>query len=218
MIGPYDDRVRVLVAHEHPAARIGIRQALHSHGVEVCGEAATAEVVQLMVAARHPTVCLISPGLPGGAAQAARDVVAGRGRTAVLMFAPSDPDQNLVDALRDGVAGWVHPDIGGPGLVAAVRAAASGQPVVPRASLGPVIDALRADGRRRLRSAASGQVSLTGREWRVVDLLGRGCSTAQAADRLGIEPVTIRRHLSSAMGKLGVSNRDAAVRLVRAGR
>jgi DNA-binding NarL/FixJ family response regulator len=216
MTGFAHDGIRVLVAHEDAATRIGIRQALNRHAISVCGEAATAEAARQMVAARRPTVCLMSPGLPGGAARAARWVAAGPHRTTVLMFAPSDPDQELVDALRDGIAGWVRPDTSGNGLVAAVRAAASGEPVVPRASLGPIVDALRADGRRRLR-ATSGQAVLTPREWRVVDLLGRGCSTAQAADRLGIEPVTIRRHLSSAMGKLGVSDRQAALRIVRAG-
>lgn len=49
--------------------------------------------------------------------------------------------------------------------------------------------------------------SLTGRERQVAELVSRGCTNRQVGDRLGITEVTVRHHLSSIFGKLGIANR-----------
>ncbi len=56
---------------------------------------------------------------------------------------------------------------------------------------------------------------LSAREWQVLDLLVEGCSTRAIAGRLSISAVTVRRHASAAMRKLGVPDREAAVELLR---
>ncbi|MCA1678647.1 MAG: helix-turn-helix transcriptional regulator [Actinobacteria bacterium] len=48
----------------------------------------------------------------------------------------------------------------------------------------------------------------------MIDLLREGLSTAQAAERLGISQITVRRHLSGVLRKLGVPDRAAALRLL----
>jgi DNA-binding NarL/FixJ family response regulator len=56
---------------------------------------------------------------------------------------------------------------------------------------------------------------LTEREWEVMQLLGADASTAVMAHRLGISEVTVRRHVSSLLAKLGVRDRAAAAELFR---
>lgn len=71
--------------------------------------------------------------------------------------------------------------------------------------------------RRRRRSPANLQrlgVELTEREWDVLALLRRDLSTAEIAERLAISPVTVRRHVSELLRKLGVPSRADAVALV----
>jgi DNA-binding NarL/FixJ family response regulator len=49
----------------------------------------------------------------------------------------------------------------------------------------------------------------------VAELLREGSSTAEIADRLGVSPVTVRRHVSLLVRKLGAESREDAVRLLR---
>jgi DNA-binding NarL/FixJ family response regulator len=55
-------------------------------------------------------------------------------------------------------------------------------------------------------------VELTVREWDVAELLRDGLNTAEIAGRLGVSPVTVRRHTGSVLKKLGAPDRQAAVR------
>jgi DNA-binding NarL/FixJ family response regulator len=72
--------------------------------------------------------------------------------------------------------------------------------VIPRAMVLELVLELRGSG-------ASGGL-LTGREAQVLRLLRRGFSTAAIAERLEIAPVTVRRHISELVHKLGVEDRS----------
>ncbi|HEX8159847.1 MAG TPA: helix-turn-helix transcriptional regulator [Solirubrobacteraceae bacterium] len=56
---------------------------------------------------------------------------------------------------------------------------------------------------------------LTEREWEVLELMHDEMSTRDVAARMSVSPLTVRRHLSSAVAKLGVDDRSAALALVR---
>ena len=55
---------------------------------------------------------------------------------------------------------------------------------------------------------------LTPREWEVGELLRERRTTAEIADRLGVSPVTVRRHVSGAVRKLQVADRNGAFDLM----
>jgi DNA-binding CsgD family transcriptional regulator len=55
------------------------------------------------------------------------------------------------------------------------------------------------------------KVSLTPRETAVLEQVAMGCSNADAAERLGLLPSTVKSYLKSAMRKLGVNNRVQAI-------
>jgi two-component system response regulator DesR len=55
---------------------------------------------------------------------------------------------------------------------------------------------------------------LTTREWEAVELLRQGLPTREIATQLGISQVTVRRHLSAAYAKLGVTSRASALQLL----
>jgi DNA-binding CsgD family transcriptional regulator len=61
----------------------------------------------------------------------------------------------------------------------------------------------------------NGAVTLTPREWEVGELLRERRTTAEIADRLGVSPVTVRRHVGLLLQKLGAESREAAVDLLR---
>ena len=53
------------------------------------------------------------------------------------------------------------------------------------------------------------------REWEVLKLMAGGLPTRAIAARLGIGELTVRRHVSAVVEKLGVTDRAAAVQLFR---
>ena len=63
-----------------------------------------------------------------------------------------------------------------------------------------------------LRGGGTGADALTTRESQVLGMLRRGHKTSEIADRLAIAPVTVRRHISQLVRKMGVENRAALTR------
>jgi DNA-binding NarL/FixJ family response regulator len=57
-------------------------------------------------------------------------------------------------------------------------------------------------------------VKLTARESEILRLLRSGLSTSQIGERLSLSPITVRRHISAGVAKLGAADRDAAVRSI----
>jgi DNA-binding CsgD family transcriptional regulator len=90
-----------------------------------------------------------------------------------------------------------------------------GEPAVPRKFVSRLLDELRTRERRRsVVVAGKGRISLTAREWEVVELLLRSATTAEIAKELGVAPVTVRRHLGSVERKFGVTTRAEVVALL----
>jgi len=78
-----------------------------------------------------------------------------------------------------------------------------------------VLDARDTDGAEMRPGAVSSDdlvEPLTAREHEILEQLAAGLSNRQIAERLAISEHTVKFHVSSVFGKLGVSSRAAAVR------
>ena len=84
-------------------------------------------------------------------------------------------------------------------LRAVFRFARANEALIPRTMVAELLTEVRGAP-----MAASG---LTGREAQVLSMVRRGHSTASIAERLEIAPVTVRRHISELVHKLGVESR-----------
>jgi DNA-binding NarL/FixJ family response regulator len=135
--------------------------------------------------------------------------------TATIVLARIPDVDELVDALRAGASGYVPESAGAEGIARAVEVVRRGDPAIPRELLGALAEEFRARGLRR-RVSRSGQtaVELTRRQSEVLELLRQGLSTAEIAQRLRIAPVTVRRHVGLAMGKLAAEDRASAMRIL----
>jgi DNA-binding NarL/FixJ family response regulator len=192
-------RLRLLVA-DRAATRVGIRMALDGE-VVVCAEADDSEQAIRAAKREQPDVCLIGSDLAGPGLSAVRGICRAAPRAAVVVLA-ADPDaQDLLDCVRAGAVGYVPGAIDGAGLRRIVRAASDKQAAIPRAMVLELLMELRT-------SAGSG---LTSRESEVLGMVRRGYTTAEVAARLRIAPVTVRRHISELVHKLGVENRSGLV-------
>jgi DNA-binding NarL/FixJ family response regulator len=210
---------RVLLADDHPPTRAGVRMALERDGIEVCAEVGSAESAVEAALREHPDVCLLDVNMPGGGAGAASKITAQLPHATVLMLTVSRDSEDLLESLRRGADGYLLKDMDPRELPARVRGALAGEASLPREMSARLIEELRHDPHpRRFPVPEPGRPELTRREWEVLDLLCDGAGTADIAERLFLSQVTVRRHVSAVLGKLGVSSREEAVQLMdRAG-
>jgi DNA-binding NarL/FixJ family response regulator len=107
--------------------------------------------------------------------------------------------------------GYLLKDADPEDVLSAIHSAAGGSLVVgPGASA--VVVAAAASAPRRDALAA-----LDARDLEILELMVQGLPTSQVAARLYLAPKTIRNRISDMLGKLGVSSREEAIALGRAG-
>jgi DNA-binding NarL/FixJ family response regulator len=205
-----------VVADADERALEGMRDALEAGGLRVAATAATGEEAVAAVLAERPDVALLSAALPGDAIAAARRIAREGGGTRVVLIGPPPSDAQLLDALRAGADGYLLRDTDPDRLPLALAGALEGEAPIPRTLVTRLVEELRAGERRRAPVTGPGGEALSAREVEVVALLGDGLPTSAVAAELGLSDVTVRRHVSSAIAKLGVADRAAAIAAVRA--
>jgi DNA-binding NarL/FixJ family response regulator len=190
--------------------------SLEHGGFQVVGEAEDAAGAVEACVRERPDVALLDVYMPGNGIRAAAEITEVVPSTAVVMLTISQDDQDLFDALRAGAAGFLSKDTDPTRLAPALRGVLAGEAALPRKLTMKLIDAFRERARRRSAPVLEERgIVLTDREWEVLEGLAEGEATGRIADRLGISPVTVRRHLSSVMAKLGVEDREAALKLLQ---
>lgn len=186
-------RVRLLIA-DHAPTRAGIRIALEGE-VDICAEAGDAEQAIRAAMRQQPEVCLVGREIPGDALLAVRGICRAAPAAAVVVLAAERDVDDLLQVVRAGAIGYVPGAVEAGRLRRMIRAVAAKEAVVPRSLVLDLLLELRdSDG-------------LTGRESQVLGMLRRGHTTAVIAERLQIAPVTVRRHISELVRKLGVEDR-----------
>jgi DNA-binding NarL/FixJ family response regulator len=191
--------IRVLVADRTPT-RIGIRLAIGGE-VEICGEASNTDDAIHAAGLSAPDVCLVGREIPGDGLVAVRGICGLVPSAAVVVLADDRDVDDMLEAVRAGAVGYIPGGVQPAQLLTVVRAVHAGEAAFPRAI---VVDLLR-----ELRAA--GAEGLTARESQVLRMVRRGHSTTAIGAQLGIAPVTVRRHISELVRKLGVEDRAALV-------
>ncbi len=206
----------VLVADDHAPTRAGVRLALEQGGFQVCAEVADAAAAIEQATQLEPDVCLLDIHMPGNGIAAANAISAGLPGTTVVMLTVSQDDEDLFDALEAGAVGYILKDTSPARLPLALDAVLNGDAALSPHLVAKVVAQFRQRRRRRrLPLRGRSAVDLTVREWEVLSLMHEGLSTREIADRLFVEPVTVRTHVSAILRKLRVPDRAAALELTR---
>lgn len=201
---------RVLIVDDQDLVRQGLRMILELAGIEVVGEARDGDSAVRAASRYRPDVVLMDLRMPGmDGVEATRRIVAA-GDARVIALTTFDVDQNVVDALRAGAAGFLLKDVTSEGLVDAVRRAEAGEPVVAPAVLARMMDhfATRPPEQPRL---PAGLEELSDREREVLAMIGAGRSNAEIASELFISMATVKTHVRHIFAKLDLRDRAQAV-------
>jgi DNA-binding NarL/FixJ family response regulator len=211
---PTPGPLTVLLADDHPAVRAGVRAALEAGGLTICAEVGNAEDAVTAAVEHQPDVCLLDVRMPGGGIWAAKEISDRVADTVVVMLTVSSVQEELFEALRAGASGYLLKDMDPKRLPSLLRAAVVGEAPLPPTLVARLVDEFRSRGRRRFLALPQRRsVELTSREYEVLELLRKGLTTADIAERLFISRITVKRHISSVMQKMDVRSRADAVRL-----
>ena len=205
----------VLIADDDRAQRHAVREALEANGFLVVGEASDAAAAIGAATRLRPDICLLEIELPLEGLNAVGRIAKASPKTMIVVLSRSDQPEDVVTAFTRGASGYLLKGISGEQLARTLRGAYNGEPPLSRSLVPYLVDEIRRGSIRRL-TLPGGPVTLTPREWEVGELLREGRTTTEIAERLGVSPVTVRRHVGLLLNKLGAKNREAAVELLRA--
>ncbi len=209
-----DSAPTIVIADDHPVIRLGVRMALLRGGFRVLAEAADHDGAVSAVVRERPDLCLLDVCMPGGGIEAARAIARDAPGTRVVMLTVSESSDDLLAALRAGAVGYLPKDTHPDRLPAALCGVLKGEAALPRALVGHVLHHFRGYTAAVAEPVRVGGVELTVRESEILRLLRSGLSTAEIGESLALSPITVRRHISAGVAKLGVADRDAAVRAI----
>lgn len=204
--------IEVVLADDQALVRDGFRFILEQEeDITVVAEASDGAEALAAAARSRPDVVLMDIRMPGmDGVRACAELATWAAPPRVIVLTTFDEDDNVVTALRSGASGFLRKDIRARELVEGVRTVAAGGTLLGPTVTRRVIEGYLAHHDAGTRSAERLR-GLTPREREVLELVGRGLSNAQIADRLYLAESTVKTHLNRILAKLDLRDRASAV-------
>jgi two-component system nitrate/nitrite response regulator NarL len=197
--------VRVVVADDHPLFRDALVRTIgESHFLEVVGEASDACGATELVERIRPDVAVIDLKMPGDGLAVLAAVTSREIDTRVLFLSEYVDTSSVLSAVTAGAQGYLAKGLDAESIRAAILEVAAGGTALSTEAQQALVDGVKS-GERVAVSA------LTERERQMLELIAEGLSNADIGARLFVSPETVKAHLRNLFGKLGVSDRTAAV-------
>jgi two-component system response regulator DevR len=133
----------------------------------------------------------------------------------VVMIGMDEEPQNFLQAVREGISGYVLDDAPSMEIIAAVLAVVQGQAVCPVELCSCLFQQVAGSWNQMPTFKVKCNLGLTNREQQLVFLLGRGMTNKEIASQLQLAEQTVRNHVHHMLRKLGATDRLAVVEMCR---
>jgi DNA-binding NarL/FixJ family response regulator len=205
--------ISVLIADDQELVRTGFRVILEAEGdIEVVSEAGNGHEAIRQASLVKPDVVLMDirmPALDGLAAT--EEILSQPDPPTIVVLTTFDQNEYVYRALRAGAAGFLLKDAPSSRLIAAVRAAATGDSLIEPSITQRLVERFAEPAAGPGRGVPAPLAPLTEREREVLRLLARGLSNAEIAAEMVVAETTVKTHVARILTKLGVRDRVQAV-------
>lgn len=202
---------RIILADDHHVVREGLRALLEAEpDLTVAGEAADGLTTVHLVERVKPDVLVVDVMMPAlNGLEVTRQVVRRSPDTRVIVLSMYSDESYVMEALKNGAAGYVLKSSTRSDLVQAIREVMAGERYLSAPLSARAVEAYveRAKG-----TEVGAYDTLTSREREVLQLAAEGHTSAEIAARLFISSRTVETHRSAVMRKLGLRTQTDLVR------
>ena len=191
--------IRVLVVEDHNVVRQGLVALLKVvEGLEVVGEAADGIEAVTQFRKQHPDVTLVDLRLPGmSGVDVIHRVREETPQARFIVLTTYDGDEDIYRALKAGAKAYLLKGMTSEDLISTIRTVHEGKSHIPAAIAEKLAERMGAE-------------ELTPREFDVLEQIVRGKSNKEIASELDVSEATVKTHINSLLGKLGVTDRTQA--------
>jgi len=199
-------RTRLLVADDHPLYHEGVARAVSTAPwLELVARVELARDALDEIRRLKPDVALVDLGLPDLDGIAVLELLKPDALdTRVVIVSASEDRAMVYRAIAAGARAYLSKVSSATTLLSTIEAVARGETVIPPSMQAGLAEEIRA-------RQAGDQPVLTARELEVLRHTAEGMSAPEIAEELVLGVTTVKTHLHNVYGKLGVSDRAAAV-------
>ena len=192
--------IRILIADDHPIVRDGLNAVINDQAdMEVIAEAANGKEAVDLALEHRPDVMLIDLRMPLlNGLETIQTIRTDWPQARIIILTTYDGDEDIYRSLQSGAQAYLLKGMPRAELLDTIRAVHAGRRRIP-----PDVAAKLAE---RISSS-----ELTQRELEVLQLIVAGQSNKQIGSNLSITEGTVKAHINSILGKLGVNDRTHAV-------
>ncbi|SPE19143.1 Uncharacterized transcriptional regulatory protein YhcZ [Candidatus Sulfotelmatomonas gaucii] len=194
-----NEAIRVMVVEDHNVVRQGLVALLKlAKGVEVVGEAADGHEAITKIRKLKPAIILIDLRMPGlGGVEVIQRIRMEAPQTRFIVLSTYDGDEDIYRALKAGAKAYLLKGMTSDDLISTIHAVHAGKSHIPPAIAEKLAERMSTE-------------ELTPRELAVLVEIVNGKSNKEIAAALDVSEATVKTHINSLLGKLGVSDRTQA--------
>ena len=193
------ERIRILVVDDHHVVRQGLVALLNiMPNIEVVGEASDGLQAIELYRTLRPDVTLMDLQLPNlGGVDAILKIRGDDPAARFVVLTTFDGDEDIFRSLQAGAKAYLLKGMTVEELTSTIHAVHSGRTLIPPAIAEKLAERMSAQ-------------PLTNRELKVLERIVAGRANKEIASDLQISEATVKSHINSLLGKLGVSDRTHA--------